>query len=137
MKETHLIDIKVLKSEAETSEHGESYRVLERTRNYRIGVGARLGPSGQAFCFLEVVVHLCPSTSEVDTALLEKSLTFLKELQARGYSLSCEDDGSISCEISLTPDNLDTEYEAVKSTVMRIFLVQAADDALRYYAKEE
>jgi len=121
MKEAHLIDIKVLKSEAETSEHRESYRVLERTRNYRIGVGARLGPSGQTFYFLEVVVHLCPSASEVDTALLEKSLTFLKELQARRYSLSCEDDGSISCEIDLTPDNLDTEYEAVKSTVRRTF----------------
>ncbi len=120
MKEKGQIDTRLLESEAETSEHGESYRVLERTRNYRIGVGARVGPSGQAFYFLEVVVHLCPGASEVDTALLEKSLEFLKELQARRYSLSCEDDGSISCEIDLTPDNLDTEYEAVKSTVNRI-----------------
>lgn len=121
MKEKGQIDVQLLKAEAKTSEHGESYGVLERTRNYRIGVGARLGPSGQAFYFLEVVVHLCPSASEVDTALLEKSLAFLKELQARRYSLSCEDDGSISCEIDLSPDNLDTEYEAVKSAVIRIF----------------
>ena len=121
MKEAHLIDTKVLKSEAETSEHGESYRAIERSHNYRIGVGARLAPSGQAFYFLEVVVHLCPTPSEVDTALLEKSLAFLKELEARRYSLSCEDDGSISCEIGLTPDDLDTEYGAVKVAIKKIF----------------
>jgi len=121
MKETTRIDTKILKAEAETSEHGESYMVLERSPNYRIGVGARLNPSGQVLCFLEVVVHLCPRPPEVDTSFIEKSVTLLKELQARKYSLSCEDDGSISCEIDLTPDNLDTEYEAVKSTVRRTF----------------
>ena len=121
MKEAHLIDIKVLKSEAETSEHEESYRAIERSHNYRIGVGARLAPSGQAHYFLEVVVHLCPSASEVDIALLEKSLTFLKELRARRYSLSCEDDNSISCETDVTPDDLDTEYEAVKAAIKKIF----------------
>ena len=121
MKEKSQIDIKLLKTEAKTSEHRESYRVRQRSRNYRIGVGARLGPSDQPSYFLEVVIHLCPSPPEVDTAHLEKDLTLLKELEAKGYSLSCEDDGSISCEIDLTPDDLDTEYEAVKSTVMRIF----------------
>ena len=121
MKEAHLIDVKVLKSEAETSEHRESYRVIERSRNYRIGVGARLTPSGQAHYFLEVVIHLCTTPSEVNIALLEKSLTFLKELQARKYSLSCGDDGSISCEADVTPDDLDAEYGAVKAAIKKIF----------------
>ena len=121
MKETTRIDIKILKSEAETSEHGESYRVLERSPNYRIGVGARLKPSGQVLCFLEVVVHLCPRTPEVDTAFLEKSVTLLKELKARKYSLSCEDDGSISCEINVAHENIDAEHEAIKSIAMSIF----------------
>jgi hypothetical protein len=121
MRETHLIDIHILKSQAEKSEHGESYTVLERTRHYRVGVGARLGPSSQPSYFLEVVVHLCPSTFEVDTAVLEKSLAFLKDLQARSYSLSCEDDGCVSCEINVSPDNLSSEYEAVKSVIRKIF----------------
>lgn len=121
MKETHSIDVKVLKSEAETSEHGESYRVLQRSRNYRIGIGARLGPSDQPSFFLEVVIHLCPGSSKVDTAHLGKDLVLLKELEAKGYSLSCEDDGSISCETDVAPENLDAEYEAVESTIMKIF----------------
>lgn len=121
MNEAHLIDTKVLKSEAETSEHGESYRAIERSRNYRIGVGARLPSSGQAHYFLEVVIYLCPRASEVNIPLLEKSLTFLKDLQARRYSLSCEDDGSISCEIVLKPDELDSEYGAVKASIKKIF----------------
>ena len=121
MKETTRIDTKILKAEAETSEHGESYRVLERSPNYRIGVGARLNPSGQVLCFLEVVVHLCPRTPEVDTGLLEKGVTLLKELEARKYSLSCEDNGGISCEIDVAHENLDDEYEAVKRIVKRSF----------------
>lgn len=121
MRETDLIDIHLLKSEAGKSEHGESYTVLEKTRHYRIGVGARLEPSGQPSYFLEVVVYLCPSASEVDTALLEKSLAFLKDLQTRSYSLSCEDDGSVSCEINASPYNLSSEYEAVKSAIRKIF----------------
>ena len=121
MKETTRIDIKILKSEAETSEHGESYRVLDRNAHYRIGVGARLKPSGQVLCFLEVVVHLCPRPPEVDTSFIEKSVTLLKELQARRYSLSCEDDGSISCEIDVAYENLDGEHEAIKSLAKGIF----------------
>jgi len=119
MKETHPIDMRLLESEAETSEHGESYKVLERSRNYRVGVGARLGPSDRLSYFLEVVIILCPRSPEVDTAHLEKELMLLKELQERGYSLSCEDDGSISCEASIASRNLDGEYEVVRSTVAR------------------
>jgi hypothetical protein len=121
MKETTRIDIEILKAEAETSEHGESYRVLEKSPNYRIGVGARLKASGQVLCFLEVIVHLCPRTPEVDTAFIEKGVTLLEELQTREYSLSCEDDGSISCEIDVAHENLHAEHEAIKSLATRIF----------------
>ena len=122
MNETKTIDIQALQTDAENSEHKEAYRVLNRSSNYRIGVGARLTPSGQPFFFLEVVVQSCLESSEVDLQLLEKNLMFLKELKARGYSLNCEGDGSISCEVTVSPQNIASEYENIRLTIRNIFL---------------
>ena len=116
------IDIQALQKDAENSEHGEAYRVLDKSSNYRIGVGARLTPSGQPSLFFEVVVQSCLESSEVDLQLLEKSLAFLKELKARGYSLNCEGDGSISCEVTVSPRNIASEYETIRLTIKNIFL---------------
>lgn len=121
MEEACRIDIQTLRSEAETSEHGESYRVLERTCHYRIGVGARLKPPDQPSYFLEVVIRFCSSETKVDIELVEKSVTVLKGLKSRDYSLSCEDDGSVSCEINVAPKKLSAEYEAVKAMIARAF----------------
>ena len=121
MKETKLIDIKVLLEKAKNSEHKESYRVLERSRNYRIGIGARLEPPDQPSFFFEILVYLCPQSSKFDLQVLEKNLVFLKELQAREYSLSCQDDKCITCETTVPPQNLAAEYETIKSIIKRIF----------------
>lgn len=115
MKETRLIDVQALQKEAKNSEHKESYRILERSRNYRIGVGSRLASYGQPSFFVEVLVYLCSDSSEVDLHLLEKKLMLLRELRSRGYSLSCQDDGTISCETNVPLHNLDTECETIKS----------------------
>lgn len=120
MEETRLIDVVALQDGAKKSEHKESYRVLERSSNYRIGVGARLAPSGQPSFFLEALIYLCPE-SGVDLPLMEKNLMFSRELQARGYSLSCQDDGSILCETTVPPHNLATEYETIKRITKRVF----------------
>jgi len=122
MNKTKTIDIQALQKDAENSEHKEAYRVLDRSSNYRIGVGARLTPSGQPSFFLEVVVQSCLESSEVDLQLLEKDLMFLKELKARGYSLNCEGDGSISCEVTVSPQNVASEYGNIRLTIRNIFL---------------
>ena len=122
MNRKKTIDIQALQIDAENSEHKEAYRVLDRSSNYRIGVGARLTPSGQPSFFLEVVVQSCLESSEVDLQLLEKNLMFLKELKARGYSLNCEGDGSISCEVTVSPQNVASEYENIRLTIRNIFL---------------
>jgi hypothetical protein len=120
MDKEKTIDIQALQKDAENSEHGEAYGVLDRSSNYRIGVGARLTPSGQPLFFLEVVVQSCVESSEVDLQLLEKSLVFLKELKARGYTLNCEGDGSISCEVTVSPHNIASEYETIRLTIKNI-----------------
>ena len=122
MDKERTIDIRALQIDAENSEHKEAYRVLDRSSNYRIGVGARLTPSGQPSFFLEVVVQSCLESSEVDLQLLEKNLMFLKELKARGYSLNCEGDGSISCEVTVSPQNVASEYGNIRLTIRNIFL---------------
>ena len=123
MKGTELIDVQALQENAKNSEHKESYRVLERSRNYRIGVGARLTSSSQPSFFLETLIYLCPNSSRVDLPLFEKNLMFLRELQARGYSLNCQD-SCISCETTVPPQNLATEYGTIKSITKRIFQTQ-------------
>jgi len=117
MNKIESTDIQALREDAEKSEHGEAYKVLDRSSNYKIGVGARLTPSGQPSFFFEVVVQSCLESSEVDLQLLEKNLVLLKKLQTRGYLLNCEDDGCISCEITVPSQNITTEYETIQSTI--------------------
>jgi len=113
------VDIQALRKEADSSEHKEAYKVLEKSKNYRIGVGVRLESTNQPSFFLEVLVYLCPNSPQVDISLLQKNVMFLRELQARGYSLVCQDDNCISCETTVSLQNLASEYETVKMVMER------------------
>jgi len=113
------VNTRALVKEAAESEHKESYSVLERGGHYRLGVGARLDPSGKPSFFLEVLVPLCESSSIALLRDLEMRVAFLKELEARGYSLSCEDGSCISCEAILPPARLASERRAIYSIAKR------------------
>jgi hypothetical protein len=52
---------------------------------------------------------------------MEKSLVVLRELSERGYTLTCEEDGSVSCEKSTAPEKVDFEKQAVDAVVKRRF----------------
>lgn len=121
-KESETIDVEALEEDARSSEYRESYRVLERFGSYRIGVGARLSSSGQATFFVEVVVSFCHDSTGIDLMLLEKNLMFLKELQALGYSLSCQEDNNVSCEMVASSNSLASDYRMVRSTAEKISL---------------
>ena len=120
MKEKNKIDVEVLQEEAKNSEGQESFRVLERSLDHRIGVGARLTPSDHPSYFLEVLIYLCPGSSTVNLHSLESKLMLLKELQARGYSLNCEGN-CISCETTVPPQKLAAECETIESITKKIF----------------
>jgi hypothetical protein len=120
MKESKPLDAKALLEDAKASEHREAYRTLDKNLNFRIGIGVRLtSPSAPSF-FVEILIYLCPSLSTVDLQALEKSLTCLKELQARNYSLVAQDDNCISCEKTTPAQNLAEEYAAIKSLLKTI-----------------
>ena len=120
MKEKTPLDTAALLKEAEASEHKEAYRTLERNPNYRIGVGVRLTPSNLPTFFVEILIYLCPSFSNADLDALEKSLTCLKELKTRNYTLTCQDGNCISCEAAV-PKRLAEEYANVKALMKNSF----------------
>lgn len=126
MKKTTLIDAAALLEKAKTFEHQEAYRTLERNLDYRIGVGVRLTPKSPSF-FVEIMIYLCPSLGNVDLNALEKSLACLKELKARNYVLTCQDDNCVLCEAAVTASNLINEYVKVKVLLKSSFSYRGSE----------
>jgi len=111
-----LVDAKALLDEARDSGHGESYRITDRGQCFRIGVGVRLAPEKASF-FIDALVNLCPDSPEVDLSLLERKLKLLRELKLKGYSLSCQDRGSVLCELDVSEKEIVPERESIKDIV--------------------
>jgi hypothetical protein len=117
MDQTKLVDTKALMEEAKTSRDKEAYKLLEKTPSYRIGVGARTDSPDPASFFIEVIVKLSTESGEVNLPRLEKTLRLLKALHARGYSLTYQDDTSISCETPASIHEIPREIAAAKSII--------------------
>jgi hypothetical protein len=118
VKMTTIPESKALTDAINTSEDKETYRQLEKTRSYRIGVGSRRDSSAEPLFFLEVLLVLSDGTDEVDISRLEKIVHLLKPLHARGYTLSYLDGtNSISCEIIVPYQKLSKEYHSVQLLV--------------------
>jgi hypothetical protein len=130
MKENSTIDIHELEKQAAHSGFNESYRVLGEGRQYRISVGARTLPVDRPSFFVEVFVYLCSRASQVDIPRLESAVTFLKALQAYGYSLSCEDGNCISAEVTVSRETVSAEYDRVSSMASRVFHEPASSSIL-------
>ena len=120
MKENETLDAKALLEEAKASEH-EAYRTLDKNPNFRIGVGVRLTSPNKPSFFVEILIYLCPSFRNADLAVLEKSLTCLKELKARNYALTCQDGNCVSCEATVFAKNLAEEYGKIKALMKASF----------------
>jgi hypothetical protein len=117
MKKANKIDINSLQEEAKKSEEKEAFTVLARTHSYRVGVGARLKPPANPIFFVEIIASLCPSNHALNLHSLEKNLHILKQLKERGYMLTCDEDGTISCELAVPSENLAVEYKAANSII--------------------
>ena len=112
MRKTEKINIHTLQEEAEKSEDKEAFTVLAKLPSYRVGAGARLESSANPTFFIEIIVNVCAGHHPVDLSLLEKNLFVLSRLQQREYFLTCEGDGTISCELAVPPQDLTPEYAA-------------------------
>jgi len=121
MKENKPLDTKTLLKEAKNAEHKEAYRTLEKNQNYRIGIGVRLTPPNTPSFFIEILLYLCPNSTNVNLKTIEKNLTCLKALQKRNYTLTCQDDNCISCEKATPIQKLTEEYTTIKALIKTIF----------------
>jgi hypothetical protein len=120
LTQTKPIDTKALIEEATTSRDKETYKPLEKTPSYRIGVGARTDSTDVTFFFIEVLIALTVETCEVDILRLEKMLNCLKMLQVKGYALAFEDGNFVSCEKKSVQDP-NEEYNIIKLTLKTAF----------------
>jgi hypothetical protein len=121
MKANQPLNAAALLKEAEESEHHEAYRILEKAVNYRIGVGVRLAPTIPPHFFVEILVYLAPNDDGVDVTVLEKSVSALKELQAKGFTATFQDGNCISCETQVPQERLPAEYELDKTLMKKAF----------------
>ena len=117
--EQRLIDPRSLEDSASTSETGEYFQELEKGTTFRVGVGARVSSSERPSLFIEVIVNPCPGP-DVDLSLMDKNLSVLRELETRGYTMRCEDDGSIVCELLVNSQGMDAEHVWLTALVERI-----------------
>jgi hypothetical protein len=121
MKRTNRIDPAILLEDARKSEYRESYMLLVRNKNYRVGVGAEIAISNEPSFFFEILVYLCSGNEEVNLELLEKALRLLKELKAKGFSFSCQDSNCISCQRTVSAGRLAAEQKDIESMVKRVY----------------
>ncbi len=70
--------------------------------------------------FIEVLVNLCTSHEAVDLDRIERELALLKQLEQNAYALSCEEDGCISCELTVLSEDLNVEFKKVVLTKQRV-----------------
>lgn len=110
-----MIDVGTLAEDARRSGDGEAYRIVVRTPALRIGVGAR-GRSRPAY-FVEVTLDPFPHRPRVEPSRLEAAAAGVRHLAARGYALTCQDDGRVSGERTVGPRALLREVDAVRSLV--------------------
>jgi hypothetical protein len=109
------IDIQSLQEKAMNSQDEESFNVLRKSQNCRIGVGVRRESANRLVFFLEVLINMCIVGCTLDLKRMERNLILLKELKNMGYSLACEENGCISCEIAVAPQDLAREYTKIDS----------------------
>ncbi len=109
------IDGDRLAEEARASEHGEAYRAMEKSDDYRIGIGARV--NGGLVYFVEVVVPVT-SGPQVELGEMERRLDVLKRLEKEGFTLTPQADGSISGELLVFKARLEEAYERALSIIV-------------------
>ncbi|UCH57060.1 MAG: hypothetical protein JSV18_06905 [Candidatus Bathyarchaeota archaeon] len=118
MRSTTEIDTERLAREAKGSEHNEAYQPMGKLDGISMGVGARATTQGEPAFFIEVLIPVC-SGSQVDLDRLEGRLEILRRLEERRYSLTCQDDMILSCELKTRGEELEGEYERAISIVAR------------------
>ncbi len=112
------MDVKALLERARTSHDGEAYAPVAKGTGFRVGVGARRESDGEALVFVEVVLNPFPDRPRVRPEDLRNDGARVSWLESRGYRVSCDADGTITCERSVAPVWAEREVEAVRKKLL-------------------
>ncbi len=104
-----MVDLGSLARRAKASGDGEAYASVAKGPAYRLGVGARASRGHEPAFFVEVVLDPFPDRPKMEPGRLRDQATIGERLRSRGYDLSCDDAGVITCERAL--DGTDPEEE--------------------------
>ena len=107
-------NLKNLLARARTSEDGEAFLAVAKGTGFRVGVGARKGPRRETLVFIEVVLNPFPDRPRVSPGQLRDDGERVAWLEARGYAVACDADGTITCERVLSPARAEREIEALR-----------------------
>lgn len=114
-----MVDLKALAKRAQESEDGEAYAPIARMPGCRVGIGARVASRGDPDYFVEVVLDPFPDRPEVRPEQAAEQSALAERLRRRGYSLSCDDAGVLTCERTLGASEARKEITAVPRIVCR------------------
>jgi hypothetical protein len=117
MDQTKPIDTKALIEEAKNSKDKEAYKLLDKTQSYRIGVGARVNSPNPPSFFIEGIIKLSTENSKVNLPRLKRTLISLQALQNEGYTLTYQDDNTISAEKTIQIHEILQEHATAKSII--------------------
>ncbi len=112
MRRNNKIDTYSLQEQAKKSEDKEAFAPLARMRNCRVGVGARIECSSKPIFFIEIIANLCSGQDILNLNSLENNVRILRRLGEKGYLLTCEEDGSVLCELTVPSENLAGECKS-------------------------
>jgi len=117
MDKNEPIDTKDLIEKAESCADKEAYKMLDKTRSYRIGVGTKVdSPTSPSF-FIEVIIKLSPENGKVNLQRLRRMLISLEALQKEGYILSYQDDNTVCCEKTILIYEILQQLNVAKSII--------------------
>ncbi len=114
-----MVRVESLLERARTSEDHEAYEPVAKGYGFRVGVGARAAPHSRSGIFVEVVLDPFPERPQVDPERLADHSTQVAWLKARGYTVECADDSTITCERLLSPKAASTELRSVQRALGR------------------
>ncbi|MEM0385548.1 MAG: hypothetical protein QXH64_03750 [Nitrososphaeria archaeon] len=121
MSENKLSETEWIVKKAKALRQKEVYKIVDKKANYMIGIGVKNITSKTPSYFIEIVLNLCPKSGKLDLNTLKQCFEFLQKLCARNYSLTCQDDNTIICDITIGRNKLEDEYMSVKSFLHKLF----------------
>ncbi len=96
-----MTDLASLARRARASDDGEAFTAVAKGSGYRLGLGARAAGNGGLVFYVEIVLDPFPDRPRLEPGRVRRQAAVCERLQSRGYELSCDDSGCITCERTL------------------------------------